>query len=954
MSTWIFCDRLLAAPCLVVGIPLTQQAELRSDAAVRAEKADYRLPGDVIPSNYKVTLQPYFEGDKAFTFDGEVVITATPDFTVNAEIKELKLHLHKDITVTGVTVKYGIGSLTATPQTEAVGDSEIYTITLGTAITSQEGVDPTNQLLIEIDYTGILNDDMRGFYRSWYNESGVVTWLATTHMEPTAARRAFPCFDEPGMRATFQATVIAPQGYTARANTEATSTAPMADGSTQYTFAQTPKMSTYLFAVIVSKFNETTSADDDSHNLWSRPSATEQRKYAASISPALLQAMENYTSINYSESTITKMDQLSIPDFSAGAMENWGLVTYRERRILVDERETPTSYRKSVANVISHEYAHQWFGDLVGPSWWNVLWLNEGFATFFEYFNTHAVETEWRLDEQFVLDELQLGLSADCRLSTRAMTPQEDAVLTQAQISDQFDNIAYAKAGSVLRMIEHILGTEVWKKGLNKYLTKMKFEAAMQDDLLTSLVEAATEANLSFGGNNLLDILHSWTNNAGYPVLRVTRDREANTATVTQSRFLLTEETTDTPQWIVPLTWAMTVDQLENTSPQQWLKAGATVTLQDVPGDGWLLLNNQRTGFYRVLYEADAWAQVSSALQQNASALPVLTQAQLVDDAFWLARAGLLDYGVALDTTLHLAQVDDYVPWSAALGVLSYLKDRLYGGDHYGNFKTYMLELLSPLYEKFKNFEVSSEMSHTDRLLMEKVLTWVCELGDTSCQEKAAEIFGDITGDGSSSVAADVRSVVYCNGVRRGSADDWQRLWEHYLATNVASEKTLVIAALGCSSNVTVLEEYLATTSDGSMDIRSQDYSAVYSAVYSNPTGYQAAINYVTNNKGVSGASTILAGLASKVTSQDHVQKLVEVATAAELSASAIASLEQSTAEHVQWNQRYEAVVGAWLAARVETPTTTADPGSGATPVVATGSAAALLLSLLLLSLFAA
>nr|CAD7567452.1 unnamed protein product [Timema californicum] len=419
----------------------------------------------------------------------------------------------------------------------------------------------------------------------------------------------------------------------------------------------------------------------------------------------------------------------------------------RERNILFVEGVSTSSHKQSIAAVIAHEFAHMWFGNLVSPKWWDVLWLNEGFARYFQYFTLAEVEKDWRIEEQFVTAQVHTSLSADSVNTSHPMTVD---VASPEQISAIFDTISYGKAASVIRMMEHILTPAVFQQGLHRYLVNVGNSSADANDLFTALGDQFTEDV----GPNLLDfqtIMETWTLQMGYPVLGVIRDYDSGTVTVTQERFLIRPATggTDTHdyKWWIPLTYT-TKSELDfvSTETRAWLNVTdtrATLTGLNVNRTDWVVFNIQETGFYRVNYDLTNWGLLADYLDSSdySKIIPV-NRAQIVDDLFNLARGGYLNYTVVLDLVKYLQREVDYIPWYAALTGFNYVERRMRGAGEYDYavFKSFLLKLLSTAYNVFGLEEASSD-DHVTKLNRNQILTWVCKLEETNCVQKAQEKF---------------------------------------------------------------------------------------------------------------------------------------------------------------------------------------------------------------------
>lgn len=421
----------------------------------------YRLPTTFQPIRYTLELTPYLTataGKTIFTFDGIAEIQLS---TTLADQSQIVLH-SKGLNITVPPILVGVNDISIASSHNETTDK--LTLQLTRPLLAN------TTYTLRFVYVGPLNADMYGFYRSSYTQNNETKWLATTQMQATHARRVFPCFDEPGFKARFDITIQRPATFSSSfSNTRIHSSTPVTGnpGLVREVFDTTPPMSTYLIAFIVSEFRVRETADG-SFGVIARPDAYAQTEYAFTVGQKLLAALDQWTNYPYaSVENITKMQMAALPDFSAGAMENWGLLTYRETSLLYSEEDTTALAKQRIANVITHEQAHMWFGDLVTCEWWSYTWLNEGFARFFQFFGTAFVETTWALEQQFVVDQLHVALAYDSAENSRALSHD---VNSPAEISSIFDSISYNKGASVLRMIEHAIGQEKFKLAVQKYL----------------------------------------------------------------------------------------------------------------------------------------------------------------------------------------------------------------------------------------------------------------------------------------------------------------------------------------------------------------------------------------------------------------------------------------------------------------------------------------------------
>uniref|UniRef100_A0A8D8DU51 Aminopeptidase n=2 Tax=Culex pipiens TaxID=7175 RepID=A0A8D8DU51_CULPI len=900
--------------CLVLAVtgalagPLDLLPERVSDEiAPRAELADYRLNENFWPSHYDIELTPYFADEgthKAFTFDGKAVVTFR---TAIAGLTSIKLHAAK-LTIASVFLKQGVVDI---PVQIGAWDEEtqIMTLTVGQALT--QNVD--YQLIF--NYVGLLDDDMHGFYRSYYNVAGKPVWMASTQFQPTHARRAFPCFDEPRFKATFQVTIVRLNGYKTFSNTPILLSTDVGGGRTMDQFGKTPVMSTYLLAFIVADYivNE-----KEGMGILARPEARNQTDYSLQAGIDILKAIENWLDYPYSSvPEMSRMYMAAVPDFSAGAMENWGLLTYRETNILYRSDDSTSLQQQRIAAVIAHEIAHMWFGDLVTCQWWDVTWLNEGFARYFQFFGTAFVEQNWGLEHQFVVEQLQGVFQMDSLESTHPMTSD---VYTQSQVSNIFDSISYNKGAVTLRMVEHMMTTEKFREALRAYLKKQAFKTSRPEDLFQSL-EAIHPS--------ITDFMKPWTTQAGYPLITVTGSNDG--FSLTQQRFLLNNMAhSDKTLWPVPVTYATKAADFANTKPGA-IMTGEThkITLANPSELPYFILNNQQVGYYRVNYDADNWSKISAALRsENFGGIHVLNRAQIVDDLLNLARAGVVKYDVALEVLEYLKGETEYAPWLAAVNGLTVLSRRIHAEDD-EMFAKYIVNLFSKAYELVK-FEAPA--ANEDRMrtyLRINVLQWACNYGHADCKKAAVDEFNRYYENPSVKVHPDLRQVVYCEGIRQGTDKHFEFLWKQYLTTNMATEQILILQGIGCAQDrelvFTVMD---AITSD---DIRPQDKSAAFTYLLNNPYTYDHLSEYlrtyyvrwVNAHGSYMTVASALNNLLARVKTDEQMWRIRSFAARneevfGEAASASIARGVEDYTKNKEFTEKHRAVIGSFLEAKLK------------------------------------
>ena len=575
----------------------------------------YRLPSNVQPEHYAITLSPDLD---RFTFEGEETISITIlEPTAVVELNAIELQ------VFSASASLADGS-THSASVDLDEQAERARLTFAQPL-------PAGKAELQLTFSGTLNDQMRGFYRSRYTAAdGSTRHMATTQFEATDARRAFPCWDEPSAKAVFEVTLVIPEDLVAISNMPEASNSPVEGGKRAVRFEPSPRMSTYLVAFVVGDMAavQGTAEDGTLVRVWATRGNEDKGKFALENSIRILKYMNEYFGIAY---PLPKMDHIAIPDFAAGAMENWGAITYRETALLFDPENSAAASRQRILEVVAHEMAHMWFGDLVTMEWWDDLWLNESFASWMGDKAVDHLYPEWEMWTQFVSMDTNSALALD---GLRNSHPIEVAVNDPAEIRELFDAISYSKGGSVLRMIEDFLGEETFRQGLHRYLSAHAYGNARTEHLWHGLAEASSKP--------VTAIMNSWVKQTGYPVLETAVRRDGATATValTQKRFLydnlLEPSTADQTRWQVPVI----IGQGGSAKKTAFLMEdpNASVALQGA--NSWIKVNAGQTAFFRANYPLEEWDRLKEAVASLE--LSSTDRLGLQNDAYALVRAGYL------------------------------------------------------------------------------------------------------------------------------------------------------------------------------------------------------------------------------------------------------------------------------------------------------------------------
>ncbi len=779
------------------------------------------LPTTVRPKKYQLRLQPDFSN---FTFQGEEtvdveVVDSTAEIVLNAA----------DLKINSAVLHRNGRSSTAT---NIVLDSSRQTATL----TFAEPI-PAGDASLEISFTGDLNDKLHGFYRSEYTDpDGETRFLATTQFEATDARRAFPCWDEPAQKASFDLTLVIPSDLVAVSNNPVVEEVAVDGGLKSLRFGETPVMSTYLLAFIIGDLvaihqqaNERTTV-----GIYTTRGKEEQGRFALDTSVKLLGFFNDYFGIPY---PLEKLDHIAIPDFAAGAMENWGAITYRETALLVDEENSSAGTRQRVAEVVAHEMAHMWFGDLVTMEWWDDLWLNESFAS---WMGTKAVDwlfPEWQMWTQFVNMDTTRALSLD---GLKNSHPIEQEVKDPAEVSQLFDAISYSKGASVIRMLEQFLGPEVFRQGLSQYLSAHQYGNARTADLWSAL-EAAS-------GQPVTSIMDSWTNQMGYPVLRVESNRTSEDLELTlhQERFVydrLQDGDEQEPEvWRVPVAVSSAGGEPTSTvmdGRQASIRIPAAGT---AAGNPWFKINPGQTGFFRVNYSADGWEKLVPAIQSLE--LSATDRLGIQNDAYALSRAGMLPVTQFLSMASAYNNENDASVWADLASNLRDVEVLLYNEPIYGAFQGFGQDLFRPAATR-SGWDPRPGEGHMDALLRSTVLSQAGNYGDTEVLAQAKDRFLRYLEE-PESLHPDLRGLAFSLAGQVGDRTTYDQLLELERNATLQEEKIRLLMALTRFNQPELLQETLERSI--SNDVRSQDTITVVTGVAANLKGRDLAWKFVKDN----------------------------------------------------------------------------------------------------------
>ncbi|XP_013400213.1 thyrotropin-releasing hormone-degrading ectoenzyme [Lingula anatina] len=684
-----------------------------------------RLPRTLLPLHYDLELQPDLD-PYTYSYKGQVSIKVN----VTKFTRNLTIHCWKNLTIDRTKV-FEVNTNKAVDLRNARRQPEkdfcIWDVTRGFL--------PGKQYIIFfLFHREITENILDGLYRSTWTVDDKPEVVVATFFQPGKARKTFPCFDEPEYKATFNVTIVRTNSTVSISNMEIARSETRGDGWVADVYYQTPVMSTYLLVFIVGNFKHRAKMTSNGILLrvWARPGKIHLANYSLDLGEKMLNFFEQYF---YIPCPLRKIDMIALPEPAAWGMENWGAITFREPLVLYDDAHS-SPYDKQYVHLLSaHEVSHQWFGNLVTNRWWDDLWLNEGFAQLMTYVANDKIAPDMKLNQQFLPDSVSDGLIKDSMNLTHSIS---QPVYRLQDI--KFDEITYYKGASVLRMIIGFLGEKTFRKGVSNYLRGRAYSSAVTDDLWYFLTEQAKRDGQDV---DVKTIMGSWTKQEGYPVVTITRDYERGIARAQQKRFTLNNYTAQPSfngnRWYVPLTLLSVSKEGKHDTHFIWMKL-EDVEITGIPlvKDSLLLGNVGEPGFYRVNYDSRNWELIIDLLNRNHTVIAPEIRAQLIDDAFNLARSGMLPATTALRLTEYLSRERELGPWQTAMKIFRLIDKILARTAFYVEFRKYIHGLLLPFYNELEWKDIGE---YPIRLLRIMVLENSCYFGNKDCANRATVSF---------------------------------------------------------------------------------------------------------------------------------------------------------------------------------------------------------------------
>lgn len=742
------------------------------------------------PTNYKLTLELDTEARK---FSGNVLITGIKS---GKPSKRFTFH-QKDLNITEAQIIKYEKKENQIINVERLNSHKSYDeIRIHTSNILYPG-----QYSINLKFSGTITDPMNGLYPCYFKHDGKDKVLLATQFESHHAREVFPCIDEPEAKATFDLELITLNDKnTVLANTPIKKQT-IKDDKKHVVFHTTPVMSTYLLAFVYGEvgFKELHTKNGTLVRAFATPDNVKFVDFALDTAVKCLDFYEDYFGIAY---PLAKSDMIALPDFASGAMENWGLVTYREQCMLVDPKNTSLATKQYVAMVVAHELAHQWFGNLVTMKWWTDLWLNEGFASWIEYLAVDHLFPDWEMWTQFIADEQQSALKLDALDNTH---PIEVPINHPDEIRSIFDAISYNKGASVIHMLHGYLGAEDFKKGLRLYLKEHAYKNTSTIDLWSALEKAS--------GKPVKEFMHSWTSLPGFPLLSVSK--ENTEIKLKQSRFYIHKPKNPSKKvWPMPLLRSNNDDEILN-------KISKTYSINDKE-DTSLVFNSNQNGFYRTKYQSGLLDEITNSIKD----LKPVSRIGLLADSFECAKAGYSNTVDSLKLLFKFKDEDNAAVWDIMAINIAEIRRVMDDDSVRESLKPHVIDLTKKQLKKL-GFNESKSESHFDKLLRPTILGLASSADDPEVLKWCQETFTNAKT--AESIHADLRSVVFNTVARHGDKKVYDKLLKFHKSTDLSEERNTLAAALTAFEDSKLIENSLNLITTN--EVRRQD--AMYWLAYS-------------------------------------------------------------------------------------------------------------------------
>ncbi|XP_034288688.1 aminopeptidase Q isoform X1 [Pantherophis guttatus] len=848
------------------GVPTTPWANASAEPTARPPGPwdQQRLPRHVTPIHYSLLLWPHLAPGlpKPRTHSGQVNITVRCRQATSAVL------LHSaELTYQGASVW---GPLEEGPanSTRSIPLGEVWTAPGNQYLVLEllESLRAGSLYELRFAFQGKIQPgpDYFGLFLNTYKDEGERRWMIVSQLQPTAARHVYPCFDEPAMKATFNISIVHHPSYVALSNMLALDVSEYKDVNdsaltalmnettpinwTITTFERTLKMSTYITAFVVCNFDYVTTTERGNQiRIWARKGAVKKgfANYALNIIGPVFSYLEDLLNISY---PLSKTDFVAVPLMNHGAMENWGLMIFHETSLLNDPEDKYVVNKMQICRIVAHEVAHQWFGNLVTMDWWNDIWLNEGFATYFEHLGLDYIENIMPLDKLFS-KQLTLPMLDKDNWELNQSISDSDTHQTDS-LFEVFNAVTYHKGAVIIRMLSNFMTEGLFIKAVNSYLSAFSFSNAVQDDLWTHIQKVIDEQNDFQLPTSVKIIMDSWTCQKGYPLLTV----DFSTGNISQEPFFAEKgEHNSDSTWIIPISWIRN----GTLQPLVWLdkrsKIFPEMKISDSAQD-WIVLNVNISGYYRINYDQNYWRRLAKVLEDDPKAIPSVSRLQLMADASHLVWSNHTGYETPLYLTKYLKKEDDSAVWTRALHALGIFKSDflLRDPELFPILKQYLLPRITPIYHHYANLlRENSEALDRNPFTkhdVDEILRTACWFGLRDCLDLASEFFNKWMNNSKHEVPVCFSSAICCYGVWLGNEEEWEFIWKIFKKNETENAyKANIFFALSCTRNPWLLQRYLNYIHNDETNPPVITIEAVQNVV-KNEIGYWTAWTFVSEN----------------------------------------------------------------------------------------------------------
>ncbi|XP_016986275.2 aminopeptidase N [Drosophila rhopaloa] len=848
--------------------------------SIQAAYDHYRLPTALEPLHYNLRILTHLNSTDQ-RFEGSVKI----DLLTRESTKNITLHaanLKIDENRTSVSSDQGKNDVTK------IEINEVYNFYI---LHLCQELEKGQIYQLEMHFDARLNDSLSGYYKSNYTDENTkeVHNLAVTQFSPTFARQAFPCFDEPSWKSTFNVTLGYHKNFTGLTGMPILGCQDH-DSLENYIWCdheQLLRTSTYLVAYAVHDLKNAATEESQTSNKviirnWMQPKLLDREIISMEMAPKLLSFYENLFQIDF---PLVKIDQLTVPTHRFSAMENWGLVVYNEDKLPENQGVNLQQQKDRTAETVAHEYAHQWFGNLVTMKWWNDLWLKEGTSTYFSYLALDSLQPDLTRGERFIALDLGTFFAMDSGGTVPAISKE---VKNSSQILGQFTEYVYKKGALTIRMLHKLLGEESFFQGIRSFLRKYSLGNVDQGDLWQSLQEVSKLNGVIPVDFNLSRAMDSWTLQGGYPLVTLIRDYKTGRLTLNQTRFYQGKNISeDSHCWWVPLTFVrQNHPDFEQTNPQFWLECpSATKVLQlpDLPAaDKWIILNPQVSTIFRVNYDEHNWDLIIESLlnDHNHGGIHKLNRAQLVDDLMALASVKLQKYDKAFDLLEYLKKEKDFLPWQRGVGILNHF-GALLRGQEAKEFKIYMQKLILPLYSRFPKLAALSSPAIKDIPLLQFVYSQACCYHVDDCINQAKILIMSNWNRSQVELPSHFQKIAYCSFLEEGGEMEFQKIFSLFQNTTNSAQRRIFASAIGCSRNFKHFEQFLDFTFKSEEKLFSDCYMLAVTTALSREYMVTPIGNYILSNAKILGKKFkkkelkgLLVSLAENLQSPEELEQL--------------------------------------------------------------------------------